>query len=73
MIINPAFTEVWASVLANLLAQQCCECNHICVMKYFPACWHVLKALLSYVSLQSHININYLFMFLLGWSLDLNF
>lgn len=32
----------------NLLAQQCCEFNHIAVIKHIPACWHFLKALLSY-------------------------
>lgn len=31
----------------DLLAQQCCECNHIAVIKHIPACWHFLKASLS--------------------------
>lgn len=35
----------------DLLAQQCCECNHIAVIKHIPACWHFLKASLSYFPL----------------------
>ena len=35
----------------NVLAQQCCECNHIAVIKHIPACWHFLKASLSYFPL----------------------
>lgn len=47
-IINLAFYRSIGYCFTNLLAQQCCEFNHIAVIKHIPVCWHFLKALLSY-------------------------